>query len=153
MPEVKLVKADNIFNTIRNMLREGKCVRVTVTGMSMYPFLREGIDSVLLYDISFENLHRGDIALVHNNDGQYILHRVLRKSGNCIFMAGDSLKEVEGPINSDSIFAAVTAVWRGDKRIECTNMKWKLLSHLWLLMMPVRSIMLKIIRHIDKSWA
>lgn len=144
MCEVMRVKIDTIFPMIKELLYSNKSIRITVTGMSMYPFLREGIDSVEFSNKSYSDIHIGDIVLIRRKSGEYILHRLLRKSQNYFFIIGDAQQWIEGPLSPDQIVGVVNTVWRKDKKILCSNsLLWKTLTLLWLGIIPFRYFILK----------
>lgn len=153
MCEVKYVKAEKMFPIINEILDNGNGVRLTVTGSSMYPFLRESVDSVELYTGNYNNIYRGDIALIHRSSGEYILHRVVKKEKDCFYFAGDAQTWIEGPVMPNQLIALVKVVWRRNKSIKCSNILWKASSMIWLWLIPFRKIIYKIYRFaVSKMW-
>jgi len=150
MGEVKLIKSACIFPAIRELLQEGTQVWLTVTGMSMYPFLREDKDSVKLVSACFDTINKGDIVLIQRVSGEYILHRVFKKDDNCFFMAGDAQKWIEGPLEPDRLIAAVAEIRRNGRTISCRNIFWNLLTAFWMKAIPLRNYLLKTIRILAK---
>lgn len=152
MCEIREVKAAaaSLVPLISELFEHGQNSRVAVSGDSMYPFLRHRIDSVEYTKGSFEQLSVGDIVLIQRTDGRYILHRIYRKNENCFFMVGDAQQWIEGPLYPEQLIAVVTAIWRKEKRIACSNIWWRLLSRLWLYLRPYRNIILKVDRKILK---
>lgn len=150
MCEIRKVKAASLFPLISELFEYGKNSRISVSGGSMYPFLRDRIDSVELTKGRFEQLALGDIVLIQRTDGRYVLHRIYRKKKDCFFMVGDAQQWIEGPLYPEQLLAVVTAIWRKDKRIACSNMWWRLLSWLWLFLRPFRYSILKVYRKIRK---
>jgi hypothetical protein len=146
MREVKQVKANQMFPVIMEIFLNQSRVLIAVTGMSMYPFLRENIDSVELSNSSYENICYGDIVLILRESGEYVLHRVLKKEIDCFYMIGDAQMWIEGPLYPNQLIAVVTAVCRKDKKIECSNFWWKLLSLVWLKLIPFRSVLIRLYR-------
>ncbi|MCX8128935.1 MAG: S24/S26 family peptidase [Clostridia bacterium] len=142
MHKVVELSSARIFPLINELLDSGSSVRITVTGTSMYPFLRNSVDSVELSHTDFKNLHRGDIILVHTDNKEYILHRVVRKEKDYLYICGDAQKHMDGPIYPRNIRALVTAVWREGKRIKHDNFLWKLLSSTWLYLLPFRAFII-----------
>ncbi|GIM28730.1 hypothetical protein CPJCM30710_13960 [Clostridium polyendosporum] len=140
---VKQVKSELIFPIIKEILDTGKSTRITVTGLSMYPFLREHIDSVELSNTSFINIHRGDIVMILRDSNEYVMHRVYRKEIDCFYIVGDAQQWIEGPLRPDQLVAIIIAVWRENKRIECINIWWRLLSSVWLLLLPLRCFIIR----------
>lgn len=143
MQKFKLVKSELIFPVIKEILDKGTSARITVTGMSMYPFLRENIDSVELSKVKFPDIRRGDIVMILRDSKEYVMHRVIKVKENCFYIVGDAQQFIEGPLRMDQIFAKITAVWRKDKKIDCLNIWWKLLSELWLILLPFRGFIIK----------
>ncbi|MEN6325885.1 MAG: S24/S26 family peptidase [Syntrophomonas sp.] len=149
MDEIK-IKATCLFPLICEIISYGRSARLPVTGSSMYPFLRDGIDSVELTKNNFRSLSRGDIVLICRNDGTYVMHRVLQKKIDCFFIVGDAQQWIEGPLFPGQLVAIVTAIWRKDKRILCTHPLWKILSEIWLLLRPYRRTVLNVYRIIRR---
>jgi signal peptidase len=146
MLEIKQVNTGTLIPLIKEIIEKGGSTRITVTGMSMYPFLRDKIDSVVLSRHNFSDIQIGDIVMVINGSGEYILHRVIRKKTNSLFLAGDSQKEQEGPFFPESIIALVTSVWRNERQIKCSSIWWKILSFMWIAIRPFRNIFIKIFK-------
>jgi signal peptidase I len=140
MCEIISIKSNKLFPVIRDLLKNGMRTRITVTGMSMYPFLREYIDSVELSNSNFKSIHYGDIVLIERKSGEYVLHRVVRKEEYCFYIVGDAQHWVEGPLSPDQLIAVVTAIWRKNKKIECSNFWWKLPSLIWLRLLLFRRL-------------
>lgn len=144
---VKNVKSHILFPFVTELFERGQSVKFAVTGMSMFPFLREGIDSVEAIKADFNSIKYGDIVLIlRNNEDRYIMHRVIEKEVDCFFIVGDAQTIIEGPIYPEQIIAFVSAIWRDDKRIECSDKKLRFLTILWLKLRPFRGVILKIAR-------
>lgn len=148
--EVKAAAA-SIFPLITELFEHGKNSRIAVSGSSMYPFLRDRIDSVELTKGSFERLSVGDIVLIKRTDGSYVMHRIYKTKKDCFFMVGDAQQWIEGPLYPEQLIAVVTAVWRHEKRILCSNRWWRLLSGFWLNLLPFRHLIFYVYRKIRKS--
>jgi signal peptidase I len=138
MSEVVCVKSKELFLVIKEILNQGGKARITVTGMSMYPFLRQYIDSVELSPTCFNSIRRGDIVMINRDSGYYVMHRVLKKENNHFYIVGDAQQWIEGPLRPDQLVAIITTVWRGNKLISCSKVWWQLLSCIWIYLLPVR---------------
>lgn len=143
MHKVKSVKSAELFPAINELLKNNQKVRISITGNSMMPFLRENRDSVELSSAVIEDLRFGQIALIRRNDGVYILHRVILKAKGSFYLAGDAQCWVEGPLLPEQLVAVVTNVWRKDKQISASNILWRSLSFIWWIRLPVRFIFTK----------
>lgn len=147
MHKVIKAKSAEIFPVVQEILQNGdNRINVIVTGNSMYPFLREGTDSVELRKPDYTSLKRLDIVLIKRNNGVYVLHRVCKKNSDCFYMVGDNQYVAEGPLYPDQLIASVSAVIRRQKRIPCDSALWMMLSRLWLFCLPLRRFMMKAYR-------
>lgn len=139
MSELKKVKAADLFNLIDELLTKNLSAWITVTGMSMYPFLREGIDKVELSRFKYEALKKGDIVLIKRETGAYVLHRIIKKEASCFYITGDAQHLVEGPLYPQQLHAVVTRVNRGGRIIKCSNPILSFLASIWIFLLPFRS--------------
>jgi signal peptidase len=134
-----LVKMSQMAPIIEWLISEGCQIKLTVTGNSMYPFLRHGIDSVVLDKDTNRKVKKRDIVLFRRNNGKYVLHRVVKVSeGGELYLAGDAQRFVEGPINREQVTGIVTMIYRGEKKIACNSFLYKLCSIIWLWALPIR---------------
>ena len=93
-----------LFETfIRQLLKEGKCVRFQARGESMWPTIQNG-DVVRIQPVAPGELCKGDIVLVKDDHG-FRLHRlVLADAGNDFFITrGDSSQQDDPPVRGDEI--------------------------------------------------
>lgn len=143
MWELKRVKSEVLFPVIKELLSSGMRTRITVTGMSMYPFLREGIDSVELSSAKFKDIRRGDIVIALRDSKEYVMHRVIKVDNSCFYIVGDAQRAIEGPLRPNQVFAKITVIWRKDKKIECSNKWWNMMSEVWMLLLPFRNLIIR----------
>lgn len=153
MDTIKTAKASALFPVIQEILDAGGKARLTVTGTSMFPFLHDGRDSVELQKVYLPELKRGDIVLFQRLSGEYILHRVVRIEPHAFFVMGDNQQWLEGPLYPDQLIAIAGAVWRGDKRVCCRSFGWRFLSGFWLLVIPFRGEINKLLYRMEKARA
>lgn len=128
------------------ILDEGHKLKLPLSGLSMYPLLVGGRDEVLITTVLGKRLKRGDIVLYVQKDGTYVLHRIHHIKNNSYYMLGEAHSWIEGPIKEDAVLAIATAVIRKGKMIECSQYSYRIISALWLLMRPLRPIILRIVR-------
>lgn len=140
---IKEIKAKDIFPMAKEFLDNGKRIRITVTGNSMYPFLRDSKDSVLLTKTDYKDVKRGDILLVLQDDGTYIMHRLVKKKSDYFYINGDASNYREGPMYPEQIIAKVRSIFRGEYEIECNRPMWKGMSLGWFLVLPFRRIIIR----------
>lgn len=78
---------------IEEVVRNNGKIRLTITGLSMYPLLRNRLDSVLLKRA--EEIKKYDILLYTRKDGSYILHRAVCVKENTVDIIADNETEID----------------------------------------------------------
>lgn len=133
-------KSKQAFTIIQKEIALHQKVRIYPQGYSMWPFLQEGRDSVIVKPLSLSRMHRGDILLYRRKDQILVLHRLYRKKKNGFFMTGDNQRQIEGPVAPRDILGVVTTIQRKQHTFSRFHPLWLLTSHLWLLLRPVRPL-------------
>jgi hypothetical protein len=124
-----VTRLDALMPLIRERLEAGQTVRFSPMGISMLPMLRQGKDSVVLSPVP-EKLKKYDLPLYQRPDGQYVLHRVV-EVGDTYTCIGDNQFRMEPGVEHGQILALVTAFYRGGKRYEITNFRYRLYCGFW----------------------
>ncbi len=139
------VDTQTFLGAIKDMVREGHDVPVTITGGSMTPFFVHGRDRVILRKIS-RPLKTGDMVLYQRESGQYVMHRIryIKKQRTEYYMIGDAQTVTEGPLKEEQIVAVVTAVCRKGKWLKPGDFWWEFFSRIWLHIIPLRRPVSKI---------
>ncbi|WP_242876347.1 S24/S26 family peptidase [Desulfosporosinus hippei] len=148
---MRKVKSSSLFPLISEILNYGQSTKLAVSGNSMYPFLRDSIDSVELTKGDFPELAKGDIVMIQRPEGNYVMHRIITKKKDCFFIVGDAQQWIEGPLYPHQLVAKVTAIWRKNKRISCSSSWLRLLSAMWLYLRPFRYFILRNYKIMRKS--
>lgn len=148
--EKKLIPSEELFPVIEELLAEGRQAVFTVTGMSMWPFLCHGRDQVVVETCSPDTVRKGDVVLLRTCLGNYLLHRVTRIEKDCFETTGDGNCFRDGTFPISCIRARVIRMIRKGKTIECTSRFWKRIFSFWMLLFPVRGILLNILRKISR---
>ncbi len=141
----KCVNNDILIPEMADLLREGKDVRFTPTGVSMRPFIEGGKDVVVLRKLPTVSV--GDIALAALQN-TYVLHRVIAIQNNNITLMGDgNIGNTEHCTLADILGTVI--------RIENARGRRKPLTRgrLWYHIRPCRRILLKIYRKLLKLFA
>ncbi len=125
-----------IMPLIREQLDGGHSVRLSPRGVSMLPMLRQGRDSVLLSPLP-EKLHKYDLPLYQREDGDYILHRIIRVDQGYTCM-GDNQFIEEPNLKHEQMIAVVTAFYRGNRKISVDALSYQLYCRLWCVSRPLR---------------
>ncbi len=136
----RVIPNDILLGEVAALLREGRETVITPTGNSMLPFIRGGVDRVVLRRT--DDVTVGDIVLVHIG-GRYILHRLIARDGDALTLMGDgNLQGTESCTTAD-VVGTVTAVIRPSGR-EQTPGK----GRLWRILKPLRRYLLAIYRRL-----
>lgn len=143
---------DILIPEIERLLREGREVRFTPSGVSMRPFIEGGRDTVLLRKLP--TVRVGDACLVRTSEGRYVLHRVIAvyplpqgRAGEGLTLMGDgNLRGVE-TCTLDDVIGTVVRVESPSGRRKYLGRGW-----LWRHLLPIRWLLLKIYRHSILKW-
>ncbi len=149
--EPRIVDIDAYMPVLRELLAQGQSVSLTVTGESMSPFLRHGRDQIRLAAVTAPP-QRGDMVFFRRRNGQYIMHRVLRRmpDGNYAII-GDGQQQVEFPIAPEQIFAVVTQVCRKGVWLGPESFWWRFFAGPWLTLLPLRPLLRRMARFIPEK--
>jgi signal peptidase I len=139
----KEVSVNELFPLVREVINHGHKARFTVSGSSMYPWIIDNRDQVLL--TRSNKLKNGDIILYQNSRGKYILHRIMKKEGNGYQTMGDSCVTAdEELITPREVIGVVQKIYRNGKEIDCTSAFWQFIFLLWRVLLPFRNEILKL---------
>lgn len=123
---------------VETLLAQGRTVQFPTTGWSMYPFIVNGRDQVIVEPSGPDGPKRGDVVLYRRPDSILVLHRIWKRDKNGIYLVGDNQTEIEGPLDPSVIRGVMTALVRKGKVIPTTDFLYRFISGLWLLLRPVR---------------
>lgn len=140
---IKKIKFSDISSIVIEGLNNNSKVNLTVTGKSMYPFLLDGIDQIIIEKITHK-LKPGDIILYKKNN--FIIHRILKKKKNYYIVSGDALtiKEI---VFENEIIGYVSSIIKKNKTIDVRSSKmYKVKEMIWRKLFLFRKILLFINR-------
>ncbi len=92
-------------------------------GTSMLPLIREGVDQVVL--VKAYSIEKGDVIFYLRDNGQFVLHRVVKIQNGEYVMCGDNQAALEYGITDKHILAKMKAVLRDGQVIDETNKKYR----------------------------
>ena len=138
---------------ICEILKNGGSARLTVTGNSMWPMLKDGIDSVLIEPAN-RMVKRWELPLYQRDDGSLVLHRVMKKKKDAYAMCGDNQVIVEWPVRAEQIIGIAVEFTRKGKTTKCNNILYRIYAAMWSILRPCRLFMLRLYRKIiiTKRW-
>ena len=115
------VSLDSIFTVMEEMLSLGKEVTFATNGDSMRPLLLSG-ESVTLK--RFLRYKKGDVILFRKNNGNFVLHRIIKIKNNTVFTQGDALISRDEPFDKERIIGKAVAFIKKDKTVHISNLSY-----------------------------
>ena len=112
-------------------------------GDSMMPLLRQHRDLMVITKKSEGRLKRYDVPLYRRDDGQYVLHRILRVRDEDYVICGDNRCKLEYGITDRHIIGVLTAIIRDGKEIPVTDLRYRIYTHIWCGCFPLRAFLLR----------
>lgn len=121
---------------IEEVIRFNGKIRLTVTGMSMYPLLRNRLDSVFLKKAA--EIKKYDILLYTRPDNSYVLHRAVNVKESTVDIIGDGECRIEKDVPKEKIIASVCEIKRGKRIIKTDSLIYRLYCRIWTMIIPFR---------------
>lgn len=144
-----IIDTKEYLDLVLSLLREGKTnVPVTVSGVSMTPFLHPG-DTVFL-NLPDRPYRVGDVVLFTRPNGAYVLHRIVRADTSHYLMLGDS-QTIREPICADCVHALVTSIRIGNRHMKQGHPYCLFYKTIWRWLEPLRPLIGKIHNLIHKK--
>nr|MCR5452327.1 S24/S26 family peptidase [Lachnospiraceae bacterium] len=103
------MKTNEYLDILKEQVSIGKEASMIITGNSLAPFLYHGSD-VIYFSKPKAPPQRGDMVFFNRPNGQYVMHRLIKKKGEDCYFLGDNQTDIEGPLPEKCIFAVVTRV-------------------------------------------
>lgn len=138
------VALKEIYPMIKEKIDNGGMVKLPITGISMRPLLVWGRDTVDI--VKCENPKKGDIIFYLRDNGQFVLHRIVGIDEKGYVLCGDNQWILEHGIEDRHIIAVVKSITRKGKIFNVTNISYRIYSSLWMALLPVRKIIIPIVR-------
>ncbi len=132
-----VIGGDELLPLIKEWLNAGQKVKnVSFRGVSMLPLLRQGKDTVEISPVSKE-IAKYDLPMYLRQNGKMVLHRVVKVESGYFLCIGDNTECFE-KVYPNQIIGIVTAINRGDRRIESSSFGYRLYCRLWRPTRPLR---------------
>ncbi|MBQ7985865.1 MAG: S24/S26 family peptidase [Clostridia bacterium] len=115
----------------------------TNVGDSMEPLIRQGKDLIIIKKAD-GRLKKYDVPLYRRDNGQYVLHRILKVRKDDYVLCGDNRCVKEYGITDKHIIGVLTAVIRNGKEISVESMPYRIYTYLWCGLFYVRAFVFRI---------
>ena len=127
------MKANYSFS---RMLDETGHIVYTTRGVSMRPLIRQGKDVVIIQKYK-EPPQKYDAVLFQRQNGQYVLHRILRVYEDRYWIIGDNCITGE-MVNRDQSIGKMTSLKRNNRLIKENDRAYRFYSRFWYWIFPLR---------------
>ena len=132
---------DLLLGEVEQLLAKGHDVVLVPKGRSMLPFIRGGIDKLLLRKPSVNELCVGDIVLARTGEGQYVLHRIIAIADEKIELMGDGNLQGTEVVERGDVVGKVVEIITPTGQRRKPSRGW-----LWRKLRPIRKHLLKVYR-------
>ncbi len=147
---MKQLPNEAFFEWVEEELSQDRPVTFRVRGNSMFPLLKDGKDSVMLYPCVGEELRVMDVVLFKYK-GRHVMHRIVSIDGDKLSMQGDGLPMTyEHCLRGDVLGRVGFVIKSSGKKLDVHSKKWMWPSALWCRMGVMRRYFLRIWRYIDR---
>ncbi len=140
------VAFDDLMPFIEESFRQGLTVTISVTGNSMKPLFFHKRDSAVLSACDPHSLKRGDVPLYRRDNGQYVLHRIVRVEKDSYTLTGDAQWKLEVGLPKDNVLAVMTGFVRKGKSVDCQNFGYRVYVTVWMWLRPLRPLIVRVWR-------
>ena len=128
--------------SVRRVVAENGFYIDTCSGVSMRPMLRAGTDTFVVEAL------RGaarpmDVVLYELPSGKNLLHRVIETREDEYIILGDNCITLEH-VPGDWVLGRLTAFYRGERRVELTDIRYRLYVRLWCRPWRMRVLALRV---------
>ncbi len=139
---MRTIPNNPFFEEIEQLILAGNDVEVRCKGTSMTPFLRDGIDIVVLSPCDKKELKKGEIVLFRYN-GKYLLHRIIKVKENELIIQGDGICKNNEKVSQKDVIGLVRTIVRPNlKQVSIHNWRSRVYWHSWYLLRPARRYLL-----------
>ncbi len=143
------VELEQMLPLMEQAFSAGGSICFMPNGTSMLPLLRQGVDSVTLSALP-KRLKKYDLPLYRRENGQFVIHRIV-KTGATYTCMGDNQFVAEKGLRLDQMIAVVTALHRGDRCVDVSQLTYKMYCRVWHWSRPVRRVWRGLVRRLRRS--
>ena len=131
-----------LLGEVAAVLQEGREAVIIPTGNSMLPFIRGGVDRVVLRRKPAVAV--GDVVLARIGD-RYILHRVISRKGDALTLMGDGNVRGTEACRTEDVIGTVAEIIRPSGRVRIPGR-----ARLWRMLKPIRRYLLALWRRLSR---
>lgn len=143
-----LLDNGQLFSEVAQLLEQGYSVTLRGKGNSMFPFIRDKRDSVVLWKT--KDITVGDIVLAQVAERGYVLHRVYKIEGERLTLMGDGNLRATERCRREDVLGKVVRILRNGRYVECSSFPERFKVECWRRLLPVRRYLLFVCRRCFK---
>ncbi len=132
------LRLEQLLPLIQEQLSAGGSVKFSPRGTSMRPLLREGRDAVVLSPAP-QKLKKFDIPLYRRENGQFVLHRVVKVADDHYICLGDNTYKEE-IVYPSQILALTSSLYRSTHRVDICSLRYRAYCRVWRAIYPLRAV-------------
>ena len=140
-----------LMEEIRTLISEGRTVSLTVKGNSMNPFMVHMRDQITLGPWKDEDIRKGTVALVKDNRGNYLIHRIIKRDEKTVTLLGDGNIGMTEIADFDNIIGIMYGITRKGHAYSSDSIIWRAYSWLWDILTPLRRWPLGLWRRLNRN--
>lgn len=138
-----------MMEEIRKLISEGRTVTLTAKGYSMNPFIVHMRDQITVGPWEDRQICRGAVVLVKDDRGNYLIHRIIKRSGERILLMGDGNVGFRENASVKNVIGVMTAVTKKKRTYPAVGLIWRIYSWIWMILTPVRRYPLALWRRLN----
>ena len=136
-------------STFEEVLAEKGTLIYTNVGDSMYPLIKPR--DLLVIKRAELPLKRLDIPLYKRDNGQYVLHRIIKVRKDDYLICGDNRVGVESGITDRHMIGVLTDIIRSGETISVYSAKNRIYAHFCCDFMPLKRVIFRFKRILKKK--
>lgn len=134
---------EKLLPIISTAFDNGSPFVLTVSGYSMRPTLHNQGDKVELVSKEKRAIKKGELVFFERENGECILHRVIKAEGDVLTVNGDAQVFTE-KVKSAQVIGVARRLCRSSKWISCDSFLYRVYSSVWMALKPVRRVLIKL---------
>ena len=139
------VSMEELSPIIESVISSGSDAVLCITGNSMLPLWRDRHNSVVLTACDVNELKVGDIPLYKRENGQYVLHRIIKVNEDSFDLLGDAQWAIEKGLPKGCVLAVAKGYYtEKGKYVSCDSKKHKRYFAVWHSLLPIRRLILAV---------
>ena len=125
--------------TIEESLKINGVHLATPIGDSMEPTLKGWRDNVVIKPV-IDPLKVNDVVLCKKNDGQYVLHRIIKIKNGKYYLRGDNQRVCDKSYTKENVIGKLVGFYKKEKYVDVNAFSYRFYVVFWRFIFPIRFI-------------